>query len=127
MADGGSTGRRDSQQALGLFQQYGVSLILASHVHQFAQFQQGGIQTYITGGLGAHLRGCDCCDCQAFHHLLQLQVSESDIHVTVVRFPGSQVWSKTEGDDDEDNAFPDLKCAGATEGATTRWVASMSE
>jgi len=111
MAEGGSAGRQDSQKALAMFQQYGVSMVLASHVHQFAQFKQGGIQTYITGGLGAHLRGCDCGDCQAFHHLLQLEVSESDIHVSVIRFPGSQVWSKAESDDDEDNAFPDLRCA----------------
>ena len=94
MAEGGSAGRQDSQKALAMFQQYGVSMVLASHVHQFAQFKQGGIQTYITGGLGAHLRGCDCGDCQAFHHLLQLDVSESDIRVSVIRFPGSQVWSR---------------------------------
>ena len=119
MAEGGSVGREDSQKALAMFQQYGVSMVLASHVHQFAQFKQGGIQTYITGGLGAHLRGCNCGDCQAFHHLLRLDVSESDIRVTVIRFPGSQVWSKGESDDDDDNAFPGSAMRG---GASPRFT-----
>ena len=57
----------DSEAALELFVDNHVDLILASHVHQFSEFKQNGIQTYITGGLGAPLTrtGPD----HAFHHV----------------------------------------------------------
>jgi 3',5'-cyclic AMP phosphodiesterase CpdA len=113
MAEDGGAGRRDSRRALELFQKYGVSLILASHVHAFAQFKQAGIQTYVSGGLGAHLVKCQCDDCQSFHHFVQLDVSDADIRATVVRFPGRNVNSTRGEEDDEGTAFPDLRCAGA--------------
>jgi 3',5'-cyclic AMP phosphodiesterase CpdA len=113
MSEDGDPGRRDSQRALELFQGYGVSLIVASHVHNFAQFKQGGIQTYISGGLGAHLVSCQCGDCQKIHHFLQLDVSESDIRASVVRFPGRQVNSVSDEEDDEGTRFPDLRCVDA--------------
>jgi hypothetical protein len=77
----------DSDAALALFQQYKVSLILESHVHEYARFEQGGIPSYITGGLGAPLTpsGPE----HTFHHFLQLDVSEEGIHVDVVRFDGT--------------------------------------
>ncbi len=114
MAEDGDPGRSDSRQALKLFQRYGVSLIFASHVHNFAQFEQGGIKTYISGGLGAHLVSCRCGDCQKIHHFLQLDVSESDIRVAVVRFPGRHVNSVNDEEDDEGSRFPDPRCADLT-------------
>jgi 3',5'-cyclic AMP phosphodiesterase CpdA len=119
MAEDGGAGRRDSARALELFQRYGVSLILASHVHNFAQFKQGGIQTYVSGGLGAHLVKCQCGDCQSFHHFLQLDVSDSNLRATVVRFPGRNVTSTKGEEDDEGTVFPDLRCAEAPSGRYT--------
>ena len=107
MEAAGDLGRSESARALGLFHDYGVAMILASHVHQFAHFLQNGIPTYVSGGLGAHLVACKCGDCRSFHHMLQLDVGDSDIRVSVVAFPGAQ----TGGDDVEDNSFPDLRCA----------------
>jgi hypothetical protein len=77
----------DSDAALALFSKNRVSLVLASHVHQFAKFDEAGIPAYITGGLGAPLDrvGPD----QAFHHFLQLDVTEDAIQVTVVKFGGA--------------------------------------
>ena len=76
----------DSAAALELFKRDRVSLILASHVHEFAQFEQAGIPSYITGGLGAPLDRSG--PAHAFHHFLQLDVSEAAIRVTIVRFDG---------------------------------------
>lgn len=76
----------ESDSALALFQKSKVELILASHVHRYAHFEQGGIRSYVTGGLGAPLDhvGPE----QAFHHLLQLDVADKGIDVEVVKFPG---------------------------------------
>lgn len=82
----GDVAIKESDAALALFVKYKVSLILECHVHQFTRFVQSGIPSYITGGLGAPLTpaGPDA----AFHHFLQLDVSEDGIHVDVVRFDG---------------------------------------
>ena len=45
----------DSEAALAAMVDGHVEMILASHVHEFAQLEQGGIRTYVTGGLGAPL------------------------------------------------------------------------
>ena len=76
----------DSDAALALFVKHRVSLILASHVHEFAKLAQAGIPSYITGGLGAPLdrSGPE----HAFHHFLQLDATDDGIQVTVVRFDG---------------------------------------
>jgi 3',5'-cyclic AMP phosphodiesterase CpdA len=113
MEEGKATGRTDTDEVLAMFRDpvLPVDMILASHVHQFAQFEQAGIRTYVTGGLGAHLRECRCGDCKAFHHLLELDVSDARIEVSVVGFPGRHVRSK-EGDvEDDGEVFPDLRCA----------------
>ncbi len=88
----------DSEAALALLVQHHVDMILASHVHQFSQFQQAGIRSYITGGLGAPLTrsGPE----HAFHHFLELDVEDSGIHVEVVRFGGPPA-AATEADDDD--------------------------
>jgi hypothetical protein len=82
----------DSEAALALFVKYRVALILASHVHEFAHFSEAGIDSYITGGLGAPLdrSGAD----RAFHHFLQLDVGDDTIHVTVVRFDGKPTFGE---------------------------------
>jgi hypothetical protein len=82
----------DSDAALALFVEHHVSLVLASHVHEFAHFNQAGIDSYITGGLGAPLdrSGED----HAFHHFLQLDVGDDAIHVTVVRFDGKSSFGE---------------------------------
>jgi hypothetical protein len=120
MEEGQATGRRDTEEVLGMFQGPGrpVDMIVASHVHQFAQFEQGGIRTYVTGGLGAHLRECSCGDCQAFHHVLELEVSDARIEVSVVRFPGRDVWAREGEDEDQGEVFPDLRCAQRDPGGT---------
>ena len=53
---------------------------------------------------------CQCGDCQKVHHFLQLDVSESDIRVGVVRFPGRHVNSVNDEEDDEGTRFPDPRC-----------------
>jgi hypothetical protein len=86
MDSDGAQAVADSDAALALFVKAKVSLLVASHVHAFAHFNQAGIDSYITGGLGAPLdrSGAD----RAFHHFLQLDVGDDAIHVTVVRFDG---------------------------------------
>ncbi len=76
----------ESEAALALFVKHKVSLIIASHVHEFAHFTQAGIESFISGGLGAPLDPSG--EAHAFHHFLQLDVGEDAIRVTVVRFDG---------------------------------------
>ncbi len=84
----------DSDAALALFVSNKVSLIVASHVHEFAQLTQGGIPSYISGGLGAPLdhSGPE----HAFHHFLQVDVTDVGLKVSVIRFDGAA----TMGDDE---------------------------
>jgi hypothetical protein len=64
-----------------------------------ARFDQAGIRSYITGGLGAPLTrsGPE----HAFHHFLQLDVLPSGIGVQVVRFDGSPSITLAGSDDDD--------------------------
>jgi 3',5'-cyclic AMP phosphodiesterase CpdA len=82
----GEQAQKESDAALDLFAHTHVELILASHVHQFIRFNQGGIRSYITGGLGAPLNavGPD----HAFHHFLEIDVAGDRVDVDVVRFDG---------------------------------------
>jgi hypothetical protein len=86
MDDDGAGAVADSDAALAMFVKYKVALIVASHLHQFGEFRQEGIPSYITGGLGAPLTGKD--PAHAFHHFMQLDVKGSGISVSVVRFDG---------------------------------------
>ncbi len=76
----------ESDVALALFVKARVEVVIASHVHQFARYEQAGIPCYITGGLGAPLTrsGPE----HAFHHFLQLDMADDGIRVAVVRFGG---------------------------------------
>jgi 3',5'-cyclic AMP phosphodiesterase CpdA len=78
----------DSNAALALFRDHHVSLILMSHVHQFAKLEMAGIPAYITGGLGAPLDNVG--PTRAFHHFLQIDTSDAGLEVSVVPFPGVQ-------------------------------------
>ena len=95
----GEQAQADSAAALALFKKNGVSLILMSHVHQFAKLEMGGIPAYITGGLGAPLDnvGAD----KAFHHFLQIDVTDGGLEVSVVKFGGVQDVAK-EGETEDD-------------------------
>ncbi|MGO8994958.1 MAG: metallophosphoesterase family protein [Polyangiaceae bacterium] len=86
----GPQGLADSDAALALFVKAKVSLLVASHVHEFAQGTISGIPIYITGGLGAPLVGSAGPD-HAFHHFLQIDVAGDALHVSVVRFGGKPV------------------------------------
>jgi calcineurin-like phosphoesterase family protein len=99
MDSDGAQAIADSDAALGLFVKHHVNLIVASHVHEFAECTQEGIPTYITGGLGAPLTASAGPE-HAFHHFLQLDVTDAGIHVTVVRFDGKPSLG---GDDDPDD------------------------
>jgi hypothetical protein len=88
----GAQAIQDSDAALALFVKYKVELILASHVHKFAHFSQGTIDSYITGGLGAPLDRAS--PDQAFHHFLQLDLTDEKIQVSVVRFDGKPSYGE---------------------------------
>jgi hypothetical protein len=99
MESDGDQAIRESNDALALFKKYGVSLILMSHVHQFAKLEMQGIPAYITGGLGAPLDnvGAD----RAFHHFLQIDVTDAGLEVSVVKWGGVQtVAQESETEDD---------------------------
>jgi hypothetical protein len=86
MDEDGPRGEVESQSALEMFKMARVELILASHVHEFARFSQGGIRSYITGGLGAPLVHASAE--HAFHHFLVIDVAGDAVDVEVVRFDG---------------------------------------
>jgi hypothetical protein len=86
MDSDGPQAEKESDEALAMFQHTRVELILASHVHQFIRFTQGGIPSYITGGLGAPLNSTG--PEHAFHHFLQIDVAGDKVAVDVVRFDG---------------------------------------
>jgi 3',5'-cyclic AMP phosphodiesterase CpdA len=119
MADS-SAGVADSDEVLRLLADEGrpegkrrpVDMILASHVHHFAQFRQAGIPSFVSGGLGARLVPCRCGDCRAFHHVLQLDVSDAQLGVSLLRFPGRNPVADSEIDEDEGQRLPDLRCGG---------------
>jgi hypothetical protein len=87
----------DSDAALALFVKAKVEMILASHSHQYATFTMEGIPGYITGGLGAPLERVSAD--HAFHHFLQLDVSDAKIQVTVVPFQGAPTFENGEESD----------------------------
>jgi hypothetical protein len=89
----------DSDAALALFRKNGVSLILMSHVHQFAKIELGDIPAYITGGLGAPLDNVG--PARAFHHFLQIDVGDAGLAVSVVKFEGKQTIAQ-ESETEED-------------------------
>jgi hypothetical protein len=86
MDSDGAQAVADSDAALALFVKYRVTIIVASHMHEFLAYVHAGIPSYITGGLGAPLSRVG--DEHAFHHFLQLDLSDAGAKVAVVRFDG---------------------------------------
>jgi 3',5'-cyclic AMP phosphodiesterase CpdA len=95
MDEDGAAAIADSDAALATLVKYRVELIVASHEHRYAHFTQGGIESYITGGLGAPLKTSSGPE-HAFHHFLQLDVTDAAIRVTVVRFDGAPSTTASE-------------------------------
>jgi hypothetical protein len=84
MDEDGARAIGESDQALALFQKYKVNMIFASHEHLFTSFKQGGIDAFITGGLGAPLTS-KLGAANAVHHVLRLDVSDAGLHVTMLK------------------------------------------
>jgi hypothetical protein len=91
MDEDGDVAEEDSVAALALFEKHKVSLIIASHLHEYVKLTLGGIPSYITGGLGAPLvsrftegdpKG------RIFHHMLEIDVKDDGLEVSMVEFPG---------------------------------------
>jgi len=93
MDEDGPGAIRDSDAALTLFKQYGVARVFVSHSHMYASYNQDGIETRLTGGLGAPLvKGLAEAD-GGFHHFLLLDVppggDKALLRVEVVKFHGT--------------------------------------
>ncbi|MBI3272557.1 MAG: metallophosphoesterase [Planctomycetes bacterium] len=103
MDEDGDRSKKDSAVALALFRAFHVNLIFASHLHDYVKFSQGGIESYITGGLGAplHIAGP-----LSVHHVLQLDVSNSGLAVSMIPFDGPTLFSDDDDDDDDDDKEP---------------------
>jgi hypothetical protein len=84
MDEDGAHAIGESDQALALFQKYKVDMIFASHEHLYTAFKQGGIDAFITGGLGAPLTS-KLGKAAAVHHVLRLDVSDNGLHVTMLK------------------------------------------
>jgi hypothetical protein len=92
MDEDGPAAIRESDAALALFKKYGVAMLFVSHSHMYAAYNQDGIETRLTGGLGAPLvKGLADAD-GGFHHFLLVDISPGDdkakLRVEVVRFHG---------------------------------------
>lgn len=97
MDEDGAAAVKDSAVALALFRAFHVDVIFASHLHDYLKFNQGGITSYITGGLGAPLhRGA----ASAIHHVLQLDVTSAGLTVGMIPFDGPTLFSNIDDDDD---------------------------
>jgi hypothetical protein len=95
MDEDGPRAVRDSDAALALFKQYGVAMLFVSHSHMYAAYNQDGVETRLTGGLGAPLvKGLAEAD-GGFHHFLLLDVpaggDKSQLRVEVVKFSGAPI------------------------------------
>jgi hypothetical protein len=127
MEEDGDEGLRGSHDVLELLAGSGderpVDAVFVSHDHYFAKLDQHvrdrAVLTYVTGGLGAHLKDCACPDGGSFHHVLQLDVSHDALSVSVLRWPGKEARftpGHEDEEDDEDDGEPiwrlDPRCAG---------------
>lgn len=98
MDEDGESAVKDSEVALEIMMRHRVSLIVASHLHQFSHFRQGDIDSYISGGLGAPLTASG--PEHAFHHFLQVDVTDDALQVQVVKFEGTPAAGNADDDDD---------------------------
>ena len=99
MDEDGPSAIRESDAALALFKQYGVAMLFVSHSHMYAAYNQDGIETRLTGGLGAPLvKGLAEAD-GGFHHFLLVDMlsggDKARLRVEVVRFRGASYKGPT--------------------------------
>jgi 3',5'-cyclic AMP phosphodiesterase CpdA len=92
MDEDGQRAIRESDAALALFKQYGVAMLFVSHSHMYAAYNQDGLETRLTGGLGAPLvKGLAESD-GGFHHFLLVDLlpggDKAVLKVEVLRFHG---------------------------------------
>jgi hypothetical protein len=98
MDEDGPNAIRDSDAALGLFKKYKVAMVVVSHSHMYAAYNQDGIDVRLTGGMGAPLvKGLADAD-GGFHHFLLVDVptgeNKASLRVEVVKFQGPAVRSE---------------------------------
>jgi hypothetical protein len=95
----------ESEWALQLFQQYNVSVIIASHEHLYAYLDPAKttwrIPAYITGGMGAPLKKPALPNTRIQHHILQLDTTSDGVTVTPIWFEGTPSMSSGEDEDDK--------------------------
>ena len=97
MDEDGEAAVKESDAALELLQKHKVEIIFASHLHALRRFTQGNITAYISGGLGAPLLSDS-----EYHHVLQMDVSDAKIDVSVLKFPGPQDHGPDKDDDEKE-------------------------
>ena len=98
MDEDGAAAIGESDAALAKFKKYKVALVLVSHSHMYAAYNQDGVEVRLTGGLGAPLVKGLLEGEGGFHHFLLVDVPAGDnkapLPVEVVRFKGVQVKDK---------------------------------
>ncbi len=106
MDEDGAAAIKDSDAALRLFSAYNVALVVVSHNHMYAAYNQHPINQHeiavrLTGGLGAPLVKGLRADEGGFHHFLLVDVppgeNKTPLRVEVVKFQGTPIKA-----DDED-------------------------
>jgi hypothetical protein len=106
MDEDGAAAIEDSDHALRLFSTYNVALVVVSHNHMYAAYNQHpanqhDIEVRLTGGLGAPLVKGLRADEGGFHHFLLVDVppgeNKTPLRVEVVKFQGTPITA-----DDED-------------------------
>jgi len=106
MDEDGAAAIKDSDAALRLFSAYNVALVVVSHNHMYAAYNQHPlnqheIEVRLTGGLGAPLVKGLRADEGGFHHFLLVDVpsgeNKTPLRVEVVKFQGTPIKA-----DDED-------------------------
>ncbi len=98
MDEDGEIGKQDSAAALAIFRESRVDLVIASHLHTGISYVQGGIRSYITGGLGAPIARETPSGADRRHHVLRMDFTDSSLNVTLLPFEGATVVA----DKDED-------------------------
>jgi hypothetical protein len=137
MEEDGPTAIAESNRVLKMLAGTGdaepaVNAVFASHDHYFARFDQPvgdkRIRTYVTGGLGAHLKHCTCDDCADVHHVLQVDVGdpaelgENALNVSLIRWHGPEArfspgHEDEEDDEDDGETIWNMTCAQRDVGA----------
>jgi hypothetical protein len=92
-------GIRDTAEALAMLHASRVDVIFASHEHEYVEFEQEGIRSFITGGLGAPIARNVSTGAKGVHHVLVVDVREKSLDVTMVPFEGPTRVAKSDEDE----------------------------